>query len=418
VPARLLGAAHNGDAATVRSLLEAGANATAVGMRGLTALHYAARGGHLEAARALLQFGAAPDAVIGLGMYRPLHLAAQFDHLDVVALLLQAGALPLHDPTGQLKSPLHLAQSPAVVRLLLAAGAEANLAFDPRGNTPLHDAARRGCPQSVALLLEAGAAPNALNHADSSVLHEGVVHPGVVRLLLAAGARVDARRGGDGMQPIHAAAAADSIRFRRPGHHCTSEVVRLLLDAGAQVGAPDANSMQPLHHALENLEQGPISSPEGTGCLCAVHLLMQRGAHLDAKDSNGRTPLSMATDRVRFLSLVLTNRALKHRAPEAHSKRRAALWLVFYLLQAGARDWGTCSPRVADCPGHPSLLSLLYPVMHGCPAALPSLAPRFHADELAQARAALLVLRLRTPLHDPSLHMRVLGLAFSDPTSV
>jgi ankyrin repeat protein len=88
------------------------------GLRGQTLLHEAAAAGDAVAAAALLRAGADPDA---------------------------------KEPEGH--TPLYRASAGEVARVLLAAGAAADVTSGPTRGTPLHQAARRGsCPVAAALL--------------------------------------------------------------------------------------------------------------------------------------------------------------------------------------------------------------------------------------------------------------------------
>jgi ankyrin repeat protein len=97
---------------------------------GFTALHFAAFFGKAEAARILLEAGAAVDVYAeNVIRVQPLHSAAANRHLELC-------------------------------RLLLAAGADVN-AREGSGYTPLHAAAQLGDPEMVELFLSAQADPNA-----------------------------------------------------------------------------------------------------------------------------------------------------------------------------------------------------------------------------------------------------------------
>ncbi|MEZ4388951.1 MAG: ankyrin repeat domain-containing protein [Candidatus Krumholzibacteriia bacterium] len=128
------------------------------------------------------------------------------------------------------------------------------------GTTALHRACRAGCPGVAALLLDHGAdimadvllplagqtrraAPRSRSPArrppSRAPLHWACRHghADVAALLLARGARVDARTGW-GLTPLHEAAASG-----------LADVVQLLLDAGAPIRMADLNNGQPIHHA-------------------------------------------------------------------------------------------------------------------------------------------------------------------------
>ena len=84
-------AAKQGHLEVVRILLEAGADQNAATANGITALMFAARQGHLEVVRLLLETGADKNAAMAHGR-TALMLAAKEGHLDVVRTLLKAGA--------------------------------------------------------------------------------------------------------------------------------------------------------------------------------------------------------------------------------------------------------------------------------------------------------------------------------------
>ena len=109
----------------------------------------------IVAADAMQVWAISPDG------WAPLHLSAAFAGPDAVRLLLKHGAHAhqvSHNP--QRNQPLHaaiaLGDSPETILLLLEAGANVN-ATQAGGFTPLHQAAAAGKRDLVALLLENGA---------------------------------------------------------------------------------------------------------------------------------------------------------------------------------------------------------------------------------------------------------------------
>jgi len=151
-------AALKGDIATVRRLLDGGADIDAQNSDSFTPLHLAALGGHLAVVRLLIEKGASMEATTRNGM-TPLHVAAYRGQADVAEFLLEKGANP--NARGEDWTPLHLAaeesgDSAETVEVLLRYGGEVDARLDD-GQTPLMCAAYRGNPEAVRVLLDAGA---------------------------------------------------------------------------------------------------------------------------------------------------------------------------------------------------------------------------------------------------------------------
>jgi ankyrin len=135
----LLGAAISGDLASARVLVRAGAGVCAVCTNGMTCLHVAARGGQVEMLQLLLEHGA----------------AAVIDSLSPVCE---------HSSCGK-GTALMSCESPAAVKILLAANANVHTPTD-RGNTALHVAAvHKFAAPVLCLLIKAGVDLHAVNSA-------------------------------------------------------------------------------------------------------------------------------------------------------------------------------------------------------------------------------------------------------------
>jgi ankyrin repeat protein len=193
--AALIDAAARGDAAEVRRLLRAGASVAATDSEGRTALIAAAYDDHVEVGRLLIGAGADVnvqdntrqsayliptadgslpflrltlqagadvqrlDSYNGTGLIR----AADRGHVEIIAELLQTDIAIDHVNrlgwTALLEAIILGNGGPRhteVVRLLVAAGADVNLA-DSGGITPLAHAQRRGFAEIIAILQAAGA---------------------------------------------------------------------------------------------------------------------------------------------------------------------------------------------------------------------------------------------------------------------
>lgn len=202
-------AAARGDVEVLGDMLAYGADIGQRNGAGRTALAEAARAGALGAVNTLLRQGADPNVYGTRSGFTPLHLAAKNQHPAVVRALLAAGAeVDAHNQWGQ--TPLWLVAwqdwqgNTEIAHILVAHGADVDRA-DDKGHTPLHMAARAGHKPMVGYLLAQGADPNHLNDRGRGPLYQAVVanHRGVARLLLAQGA--DPNRAVDGWPPLRLA---------------------------------------------------------------------------------------------------------------------------------------------------------------------------------------------------------------------
>jgi ankyrin repeat protein len=112
--------------------------------------------------------------------------------------------------------------------------------------TPLHQAARFGREDLAEVLVNGGADVNAADRANERPLHLAAAYgkPGVVSVLLERGADIEAR-GSGGKTPLHAAAFGLGGPWDVQGR---VEVARLLIGAGARLDArtPDGKTARDL----------------------------------------------------------------------------------------------------------------------------------------------------------------------------
>ncbi len=209
------------------------------------ALYAAARSGRVDRALALLETGANP------------HAQPPQDDRDQRSLLLLAAVLP----------DLRL------LRALITQGVQVN--ETRAGMTPLLAATRdswHGRPEAVMTLLANGADPRAVDAAGNTALHHAArsTDPGVAALLRDAAAEIDALNH-DGQTPLAIACAAGNWRL-----------ARFLLERGAQ--AEPAGGQPTLLSAAAGDEDDPAG----------VQLLLKHKARIDARDARGRSALHEA----------------------------------------------------------------------------------------------------------------------------
>jgi truncated hemoglobin YjbI/ankyrin repeat protein len=152
-----------------------------------------------------------PSCVRLLGPRRQtlLHDAAMAGEAELAAVLIRSGADP-DAKEGEGHTPLYRSSTGDVARLLLAAGATADVPSGPTRGTALHQAARRGCVSVAEALLDHGAAIDARDAKQETPLRRALncQQIGIVRLLVRRGADPHAadRRG---VTPLDAARTAE-----------------------------------------------------------------------------------------------------------------------------------------------------------------------------------------------------------------
>jgi len=159
---RVANAAMKGDKEAVRALLKQAADVNAAQGDGMTALHWAAMNRDAEMAQILLYAGANVRAATRIGGYSPLFMAAKSGSPAVVTLLLKAGADAKHK-AGDGLTPLMMASMAGdkeSVRLLIEHGADVNGKETENGQTPLIFAASFDRPDVIEELIKHGADVN------------------------------------------------------------------------------------------------------------------------------------------------------------------------------------------------------------------------------------------------------------------
>jgi ankyrin repeat protein/L-ascorbate metabolism protein UlaG (beta-lactamase superfamily) len=269
-------AAAEGNVTLVAEILERDAGAAAErDDRNDTPLHHAARAGHTEAVRLLLDAGVAVD--IGDNENSTaLDVASSAGKLETVSLLVERGAQVEHrDDFGM--TPLLFAALGGeidVARFLVERGADAGVQRAD-GLTALHAAAWNGSEPLVRLLVDAGADVNARNRARYTPLLSASGGRGgldVIRFLVDSGADVHDREG-NGLTALTVAA-----------WNGRADVVQYLIDEGVSVRArSDPDGQTALHVAAHR------------GRTDVIEVLLDNGLPIDIETDFGWTPLFMTS---------------------------------------------------------------------------------------------------------------------------
>ncbi len=288
---------HTGAASV---LLETGGGATNRSTSGFTPLLFAAQQGNVEVARLLLAAGAdvhesAPDGIGGDTNARVLFredtdasallVAIDSGHAEMALFLIERGADPNHSGAG--RAPLHAAvqrQMPAVVRALLAAGADSDARQEKRlpfvsrritqangltpktaGSTPFLLAASFGDVEIMRILVEEAGADPFLTTEDNTTA-----------LMVAAGA--DYVEGQDKYGYRSYPAYYETLQQR------AFEAVQYCLELGLDVNAVNDDGQTPLHGAV--YMGGTLIAP----------YLVEQGAEMDVMNGRGQTPWMIAAE--------------------------------------------------------------------------------------------------------------------------
>lgn len=211
-----------------------------------TALHCACFNGNLGVARALVEKGASLDKTCQLDFEQLERFCCTSQRVG----LASSGAIPPSASSGagsalpETWSPLFLAAwrgSSDVLRLLLAAGCQANRSCGVEELTPLMAAARCGDVIAGRMLIQNNANINAYDRRQHTALHHAseIGHEAFVKLLLGACAQLEALDNAS-RTPILVAAASNR-----------TAIVRLLAISGANLSSPDSRGSILLHFAMQ-----------------------------------------------------------------------------------------------------------------------------------------------------------------------
>ena len=258
------------------TLLDGGSTEEASGYD--TCLRVAIRRGRPDVVTALVRAGADVNGTLSRHDARsPLRFAVSNMQADCIAALLESADINVNAGRGHAGGTvLHLAcLNPEIgpcLRLLLAVPGIDVDARDSEGGTALHVAAAHGASEAVAMLLAAGASPNARNFGGETPLHLAMSLRCIAPLLAAPGVDVNAASL-LGLTPLHIAVSYGAC------------LKALLAAPGLNPNPRNANGETPLHRAA--------AMP---GHEWAVRTLLDANVGVDAEvvSCGGHTPLRLA----------------------------------------------------------------------------------------------------------------------------
>ncbi|GAQ42408.1 hypothetical protein TRIVIDRAFT_229138 [Aspergillus niger] len=255
--------AYGGLAPMIAKYISSGNDMNARDSDGMTPLAYAAKYGHLEVVKLLLDSRSSfPDPADQYGK-TPLLIAAFRGHGEIARLLIQHGANP-HAKDDSGCSALCGAAETGDIELMQ---------FFIDLGTSLAHAFRSGKIEAVQFLLSQGADPDVQDELGDTLLCDAAVSgdEDIVNELLRRGVRVNIT-GSSGFTPLHYAAKGGSVN-----------IVRALINAGAYLNAQDSGLNSPLAYAImHDFNEA------------ALHLL-RCGADPNLKDRNAEVALFHAT---------------------------------------------------------------------------------------------------------------------------
>lgn len=274
----LIGAAINGQSATVGALLGHGANVNAQDSLNRTALYHAVTQGHGDVAITLLKHKANPN--LSPDSKGPLYHAVAAGNAPLVELMLREGATADNAEHPSLLVAAALGHT-KIAEMLLEKKANVN-AVNEEGDTALHVAAAKGHQYVAKLLLRKEASTALRNTFGETALERAIAggHKPIIDDLLNVGSPID----------IFAAIGLGDL----------DRVMKELEKDPTLVKASRRN-LTPLHLAARS------------GRIEIVSLLLEKGADPNAKieSVNGTTPLYLATvgGHVEVGKMLIQNKA-------------------------------------------------------------------------------------------------------------
>mgnify|MGYP003348903584 CR=1 FL=1 len=287
----LLQAARTGDAATVRALLDGGADMARAVREGETPLMAAARTGSLDAVKLLLARGADINAVEGLQSETALMWAIAQHHPETVKVLLA------HKADVNIRTDVWTQLWQTAPDQDVHPDYQSNIKYG--GDTAILFAARYGDLESAKMLVAAGANVNdeSAYGANTAVLAAHSGNPELLQFLLDKDANPNANKAG--YAAIHAAILRGDVK-----------AVEVLLNHGAdpketqkrhtRQQPPPHMPAQPEHQRRNHPQVARVSEAERGVRGCPPGRGARRGAHQQGTRRPGAAPSATAARRLRW----------------------------------------------------------------------------------------------------------------------
>ena len=329
----LLSAIFEGKASIANELLDCGANAKAIGPKGVTALHYAAKQSQeTDLVSRLITTGADIHARTDIGS-SAIDYAASNGNLACLKLLLTAPFDQEFQKVAISKALCYAASEDCVpaIELLLSNGGD--VGYDKGGWSPLHYAVNFQKLNAVTRLLQADADPNIHSDTVCSPLEQAVStgQMEIILLLLRAGG--DPLLKYEGRTLLHLATMSNNrhvvnwaLQLGIDVNQCTTDgqsalmwaaeattdplILKDLLDAGASI-----------HFKSIKAEMTALDITARKGSAECVEVLLDAGANRESKSTIGYTSLSWAIESNHSTVVqVILNSGATYDTPDAGGK--------------------------------------------------------------------------------------------------
>ena len=304
-------AAEADSADIIRLLLASGASGAAVDSMGRTPLALAAQLGHVSAVHALICCRSSINCTNNTGM-TALHWAVAGRHIECVREILQADIDTRVSNVGTGNTALITAvevECVEIVRLLILANCNVN-AINRCEHSALHEAAERGLVDICELLLSGGAYIDMQTSAGDTalILATRRGHSGIVQLLIDSNCNVKMANG-DHLTALHEAAMNGRVHITRmllatsdiPIDQAEMEGDTPLILAAArghcQVVAMLLAQRQCDPNRTNDMGRSALLEACEHGHTAITRLLLRRGACVNVSDSEGDSALILAAAR-------------------------------------------------------------------------------------------------------------------------